>query len=176
MSRNCQILTDKGARRCGHLSSKATHWLADLLNHKTMSRPRSWKGVGTRESRSSRRETGYQWSRHVNFEDSSVSSESGETTSFKKVGTSSSSSEEVIVFDGAVTRSKRRFESFLEEEIWVLRRWGERKGRGEKGFVKVCGVVEERENAITTVRIILVVFKGEVFVRFSWMELWKWRI
>lgn len=61
-------LTDNGARRCGHLSSKATHWLFDLLNQSTRSRPRSWNGVGKPGSKSSIKETGYQWSLHVNLE------------------------------------------------------------------------------------------------------------
>jgi hypothetical protein len=87
----------------------------------------------------------------VNFEDSSFSSVSRETPSFEKVGSScSSSGEPVIVLEGAVTRSNGRFESLLEELLWVFRFCKERKGRGEKGLVKVegVGVVVEREKAI----------------------------
>lgn len=69
-------ITERGARRWGHLSSKATHWEDDLSNQRTMSRLRSWNGVGRRGSRSSTRETGYQWSLQENLVDELSSSSS----------------------------------------------------------------------------------------------------
>ena len=70
------MLTERGARRWGHLSSKAAHWDEDRSNHRTRSRLRSWNGVGRLGFRSSMRETGYQWSLQENFDEelSSLSS------------------------------------------------------------------------------------------------------
>ena len=58
------VLTESGARRWGHLSTKTRHspcWSFQT----TSSRPRSWKGVGTVGSKSSIKEIGYQWSLHT---------------------------------------------------------------------------------------------------------------
>lgn len=58
-------LTERGARRWGHLSRKTRHSPCGSF-HTTSSLPRSWNGVGTEGSKSSIKDTGYQWSRHTN--------------------------------------------------------------------------------------------------------------
>ncbi len=69
--RDGEIHTERGARRWGHLSSNTRHspcWSFQTTN----SRPRSWKGVGTLESKSSIKDTGYQFSLHTKAASSSL--------------------------------------------------------------------------------------------------------
>lgn len=56
--------TERGARRWGQRSSKASQSPERGSFQRTRSRFRSWKGVGRLGSRSSTRETAYQWSLH----------------------------------------------------------------------------------------------------------------
>ncbi len=69
--RDGEIHTERGARRWGHLSSNTRHspcWSFQTTN----SRPRSWKGVGTLGSKSSIKDTGYQFSLHTKAASSSL--------------------------------------------------------------------------------------------------------
>lgn len=93
-------LTDKGARRCGHLSSKATHSPLDLSNQRTISLPRSWNGVGKAGSKSSIRETGYQLSLQENGGDELSLPDSSTSTSTSSEFTAADFSESAV--DGGV--------------------------------------------------------------------------
>lgn len=79
--------TESGARRWGQRSSSATH-SPDLGSFQmTRSRLRSWNGVGRLGSRSSTRETGYQWSLHENFSPDSGADVLGSACSAASPGT-----------------------------------------------------------------------------------------
>ena len=107
MEEQVRKLTDKGARRWGHLSSKATHSLLDLSNQRTISLPRSWNGVGKAGSKSSIRETGYQLSLHENGEDELSLPDSSTSTSSKFSASDFSESAVDGGVGGAATRTGR---------------------------------------------------------------------